>query len=128
MADDDADNKIRHFNMNEIEKAEKAKKKGKKNKKNVPVVEDNFKIDTADPRFAKLYESHEFAIDPTNPRFKETAAMKALLEEGRKKRKQGRDGDEEPQREPKKSKKVEDGGDVDIKKLAARVKAKSKQK
>ena len=128
MADDDADNKIRHFNMNEIEKAEKAKKKGKKNKKNVPVVEDNFKIDTADPRFAKLYESHEFAIDPTNPRFKETTAMKALLEEGRKKRKQGRDGDEEPAREPKKSKKVEDGGDVDIKKLAARVKAKSKQK
>ncbi|KAG9203351.1 hypothetical protein G6514_003004 [Epicoccum nigrum] len=59
--------------------------------------------------------------------FKERAVMKSLLEEGRKKRNQGRDGDEEPQREPKKPKKVEDGGDVDIKKLAARVKAKSKQ-
>ncbi|KAJ8109944.1 hypothetical protein OPT61_g7082 [Boeremia exigua] len=128
MADDE-DNKIRHFNMNEIEKAEKAKKKGKKGKKNAPVVEDNFKIDTADPRFAKLYESHEFAIDPTNPRFKETSGMKALLEEGRKKRKQGGERDEpEQDRQPKKSKKVDDGGDVDIKKLAARVKAKSKQK
>src|SRR5690242_6297581 len=127
MADDE-DNKVRHFNMNEIEKAEKAKKKGKKGKKNAPVVEDNFKIDTADPRFAKLYESHEFAIDPTNPRFKETSGMKALLEEGRKKRKQGREGDEpEQDRQPKKSKKVENSGDVDIKKLAARVKAKSKQ-
>ncbi|KAJ4990282.1 pre-rRNA processing protein [Stagonosporopsis vannaccii] len=127
MADDE-DNKIRHFNMNEIEKAEKAKKKGKKGKKNAPVIEDNFKIDTADPRFAKLYESHEFAIDPTNPRFKETSGMKALLEEGRKKRKQGREGDEPGQdRQPKKSKKVEASGDVDIKKLAARVKAKSKQ-
>ncbi|KAF1927965.1 uncharacterized protein M421DRAFT_92804 [Didymella exigua CBS 183.55] len=128
MADDE-DNKMRHFNMNEIEKAEKAKKKGKKGKKNAPVVEDNFKIDTADPRFAKLYESHEFAIDPTNPKFKETSGMKALLEEGRKKRKQGREGDEpEAERQPKKSKNAEDTGDIDIKKLAARVKAKSKQK
>ncbi|KZM25927.1 nucleus [Ascochyta rabiei] len=128
MADDE-DNKMRHFNMNEIEKAEKAKKKGKKGRKNAPVVEDNFKIDTSDPRFAKLYESHEFAIDPTNPRFKETSGMKALLEEGRKKRKQGREGDEpEQDRQPKKSKKVDDDGDVDIKKLAARVKAKSKQR
>lgn len=128
MADDE-DNKMRHFNMNEIEKAEKAKKKGKKGRKAAPVVEDNFKIETNDPRFAKLYESHEFAIDPTNPRFKETSAMKALLEEGRKKRKQGREGDEpEQDRQLKKSKMVDDGGDVDIKKLAARVKAKSKQR
>ncbi|KAF3052603.1 pre-rRNA-processing protein esf1 [Didymella keratinophila] len=128
MADDE-DSKMRHFNMNEIEKAEKAKKKGKKGKKNAPIVEDDFKINTADPRFAKLYESHEYAIDPTNPRFKETSGMKALLEEGRKKRKQGREGDEpEAERLPKKSKKVEESGDVDIKKLAARVKAKSKQK
>jgi hypothetical protein len=127
MADDE-DNKVRHFNMNEIEKAEKAKKKGKKGRKNAPVVEDDFKINTSDPRFAKLYESHEFAIDPTNPRFKETSGMKALLEEGRKKRKNGREADEpEQDRQSKKSKKV-DVGDVDIKKLAARVKAKSKQR
>jgi hypothetical protein len=126
----DEDSKMRHFDMNEIEKAEKAKKKGRKAKKNAPVVEDNFKIDTSDPRFAKLYESHEFAIDPTNPRFKETSGMKALLEEGRKKRKQGRDDGEEPERErqPKKSKGEEADGSEDIKKLAARVKAKSKQK
>jgi hypothetical protein len=127
MAGED-DAKLRHFNMDEIVKAEKAKKKGKKAKKNVPVVEDNFKINTNDPRFAKLYESHEFAIDPTNPKFKETAGMKALLEEGRKKRKQVV-ADDEPEREPesKKSKKEQDGGDDDVKKLAARIKAKSKK-
>jgi hypothetical protein len=130
MAGED-DGKMRHFNMNEIEKAEKAaKKKGKKAKKakkTAPVIEDNFAINTTDPRFSKLYESHEFAIDPTNPRFKETTGMKALLEEGRKKRKQVREDDEvEP--ESKKSRKEQDGGEDDVKKLAARIKAKSKQK
>ncbi|KAH7350345.1 hypothetical protein BKA66DRAFT_575766 [Pyrenochaeta sp. MPI-SDFR-AT-0127] len=128
MADED-DSTMRHFNMNEIVKAEKAKKKkkGKKGQTDVTVVEDNFKINTADPRFAKLYESHEFAIDPTNPRFKETAGMKALLEEGRKKRKQGKDMDEPGrERDSKKSKQDEAGGEDDVRKLAARIKAKSK--
>ncbi|KAH7061972.1 hypothetical protein BKA63DRAFT_527180 [Paraphoma chrysanthemicola] len=120
--------KTHHFDMKEIAKAEKAKKKGKKAKKTAaPVVEDNFKVNTADPRFAQLYESHEFAIDPTNPRFKESAGMKALLDEGRKKRKQG-GGEVEPdrEREPKKSKKEANGDENDAKKLAARLKAKSK--
>ena len=55
--------------------------------------------------------------------------MRALLEEGRKKRKQGKDGDEpELGRETKKSKQDAVDGDEDIKKLAARVKAKSRQK
>lgn len=124
---DDEDSKVRHFDMNEILKAEKAKKKGKKKSKGAaPAAEDNFQINTADPRFAKLYESHEFAIDPTNPRFKGTSGMKALLDEGRKKRKHDRDGDgDDPQ--PKKGRKEEAPGDTeDLKKLAARVKAKSK--
>lgn len=126
MAGDEEEN-MRHFDMNEIIKAEKAKKKGKKAKKNAPVVEDNFKINTADPRFAKLYESHEFAIDPTHPRFKETTAMKALLEEGRKKRKQDKGDDDEVDRE-RETKKSKAGGEDDLKKLAARIKAKSKQR
>lgn len=128
MADEDND-KMRHFNMNEIIKAEKLKKKGKKAKKNAPVVEDNFDLNTVDPRFAKLYESHEFAIDPTNPKFKETAGMKKLLEEGRKKRKQEKDVDDtETDRTSKKSKQAAAGVDDDVTKLAARVKAKSKAK
>lgn len=90
---DDKDTEVRHFDMNEIEKAEKrAKKKGKHRKKDKSsiggeLVTDNFKLDTKDPRFApRLFENHEFAIDPTNPKFKGTAGMKALLDEGRKRR------------------------------------------
>jgi hypothetical protein len=134
MADEDGDDaKMRHFNMNEIVKSEKAKKKkGTKAKKNAAkaIVEDNFAIDTQDPRFAKLYESHEFAIDPTNPRFKDTQAMKALLEEGRKKRKMGGAEGEEVERDGggKKVKQDMGAGEEDVRKLAERVKAKSKKR
>jgi hypothetical protein len=88
---DDTNTEVRHFDMNEIEKAEKrAEKKGKHRKKDQVQhdadVEDDFKMDTDDPRFARLYDNHEFAIDPTNPRFKGTTGMKALLEKGRKRR------------------------------------------
>lgn len=94
MLDDNDDGKImRHFDMNEIEREEKmARKKGKKGKKSGSrkEVQDGtilqntgFIMDTHDPRFASLYENHEFAIDPTNPRFKKTKGMEALLEEGR---------------------------------------------
>ncbi|PSN62318.1 hypothetical protein BS50DRAFT_533364 [Corynespora cassiicola Philippines] len=124
---DDEESNLKHFNMNEIEKAEKAKKKGKKRAKGKEAIpDDNFKINTNDPRFAQLYESHEYAIDPTNPRFKGTSGMKALLEEGRKKRKHGRDDDED--RGEKKAKTIQPAADTDdLKKLAARVKAKSKK-
>ncbi|KAK5303806.1 pre-rRNA-processing protein esf1 [Exophiala xenobiotica] len=105
MADDDLSgddkksSKIRHFDMKEIERAEKqARKKGKKgknqtSKKGAATAAaagdiraeggDDFNVDTADPRFGRLFSSHEYAIDPTNPRFKGTKGMKALLEEGR---------------------------------------------
>ncbi|KAF9739352.1 hypothetical protein PMIN06_000952 [Paraphaeosphaeria minitans] len=122
---DEKDSKVQHFDMNDVLKAEKAKKKGKKNKKAAKEVPaDNFDINTNDPRFAKLFESHDFAIDPTNPRFKETSGMKKLLEEGRKKRKLDRDEDEA---EVKKPKKEAAGEPDDVKKLAARLKAKSKR-
>ncbi|KAK5443250.1 pre-rRNA-processing protein esf1 [Exophiala xenobiotica] len=106
MADDDLggddkkSSRIRHFDMKEIERAEKqARKKGKKGKnktaKNGAAAAaedihaeggDDFKVDTADPRFGRLFSSHEYAIDPTNPKFKGTKGMKALLEEGRKRK------------------------------------------
>ena len=92
MADDE-DTEVRHFDMKEIEKAEKrAKKKGKRGRKDKSLIEDeavtdDFKVDTQDPRFApRLFANHEFAIDPTNPKYKGTAGMKALLDESRKRR------------------------------------------
>jgi len=139
MVDDDAAGGagMRHFDMNEVAKVEKAKKQKEKKKRGKGAGEeeveektDGFKMDVQDPRFARLFESHEFAIDPTNPKFKGTEGMKALLEEGRRKRKAGRDdGDEEGMRT--KSKKMKDNpeegtaGD-DLNKLVERVKGKTK--
>lgn len=132
---DDKSAGMSHFDMNEIEKAEKkARKKGKKGKskqEQEPVAGDDFQVDVADPRFASLYESHEYAIDPTNPKFKATSGMKALLEEGRKRRRVGGVDDDVPtetlKKQKKTSSKLHDAAeDVDLKKLVARVKSKTK--
>jgi len=102
MIDDDSTNKngdtvprskVNHFDINEIAKAEKAlkkKKKGKMSAREKSALQakenDDFKMDVADPRFGAVFERPEFAVDPSNPRFKGTEGMKALLEEGRRKR------------------------------------------
>lgn len=149
MADDEtgANAHLRHFDINEIEKAEKKKqkKKGKKGKKakgedegEAVADQEGFEMNTQDPRFKALFESHEYAIDPTNPRFRGTKGMKALLEEGRKKRKVGRGAEEEEEEEEdargKRAKKArqadgaEGAGDAeDLKKLVERVKGKTKR-
>jgi hypothetical protein len=129
---DDKDTEVRHFDMNEIEKAEKrAKKKGKHRKKDRSLVEgetvkDDFKVDTQDPRFApRLFENHEFAIDPTNPKFKGTAGMKALLDEGRKRRaKESLDPEQKsvPKHEKLSKDAVKAGEGEDVKKLVEKVK------
>ncbi|GJQ10657.1 hypothetical protein GpartN1_g2448.t1 [Galdieria partita] len=54
-------------------------RKPKKNK--VKSTDENFSIDTEDPRFAALYHSYDFALDPTDARFKKTSGMKKLLHE-----------------------------------------------
>jgi hypothetical protein len=144
MADDEANGEgVRHFDMREIEKAEKearrkGKNKGKKTKKTAEEgVKDDFKVQAEDPRFKALFDSHEYAIDPTNPRFKGTEGMKSLLEEGRKKRKRedreiGGEGEGEGVEVAKKNKKGKggssgkeakaDGGDDELKGLVARLK------
>lgn len=138
---------MKHFDMNEIEKAEKQarkKKKGSKaarsksDEKTEPA--DDFQMDVGDPRFARLFESHEFAIDPTNPRFKATSGMTALLEEGRKRRRnrEGMDEDDDrmEDRGGKRSKKQKKGSSDakettgepdDLKKLVEKVKRKAQK-
>lgn len=133
---DDKKSDVKHFDMNEIEKAEKqARRKGKGKGKSKAkgqdeaAVTDDFQMDVSDPRFSRLFESHEFAIDPTNPKFKATSGMKALLDEGRKRR---RDRDEKPE-EPeertgkKKQKKgaSKEAESEDLKKLVDKVKRKT---
>ncbi|KAB8230629.1 pre-rRNA-processing protein ESF1 [Aspergillus alliaceus] len=129
---DDENKNIKHFDMNEIEKAEKqARKKGKgKGKgKQTPALVDDFQMDVSDPRFARLFESHEFAIDPTNPRFKATSGMKQLLEEGRKRRRNRDDRAEEEEvgRSDQKKQKKSEGGSEDLKKLVDKVKRKTQK-
>lgn len=86
-----------HFDIDAIHRAEKAKgkKHAKSNKgKNrhsdqggaATGLQPGFEMNVEDDRFRNVFESHEFAIDPSNPRFKGTEGMKKLLAEGRRKR------------------------------------------
>lgn len=112
MAEDADENQaehLDHFDMKDIIRAEKVKAKKGKARKRAEAKEtrgglqEDFEMDVDDDRFKAVFDSHEFAIDPSNPKFQGTEGMKKLLEEGRKKRRSG-DGDEEPR-----SKKVKKG-------------------
>ncbi|GJJ13892.1 hypothetical protein Clacol_008149 [Clathrus columnatus] len=76
-----------HFDMRAVIKAEKEKarkrRKGKKPTKDQHANEtqEEFVPDVNDARFKALHEDHAFAIDPSNPHFKKTKTMSALLEE-----------------------------------------------
>jgi len=90
----------RSFSMAAIRKAEKDARKGTKGKKkkakkgwkgesledNGEQVDDGFVMNVQDDRFKEAFENHDFAIDPSNPKFVETEGMKKLLQEGRKRR------------------------------------------
>ncbi|KAF3766798.1 hypothetical protein M406DRAFT_97667 [Cryphonectria parasitica EP155] len=111
MADnpDEGAGHLDHFDMNEILKAEKnKKKKGKKGRKDTETaadLQDDFRMDVHNDRFKAVFEDHEFAIDPSNPKFKGTVGMKSMLEEGRRKRKHGGDEAGSERRRDQKSKK-----------------------
>lgn len=97
--DDDADNK--HFTMKDVLKAEKAKKGKKKNKRKhddddaAQQVVELFKADLDDDRFREVFESHDYAIDPTNTEYKQTLTMKQILEERGKRKKRKHDNGNE---------------------------------
>lgn len=74
LDDESSMNERNHFNMREIIKAEK---KG--------TSSDSFNIKVEDPRFTAVFDSSQYAIDPTHPNFKRTKNMMKLLEAKRKK-------------------------------------------
>jgi hypothetical protein len=87
-----------------------------------------FAVDTSDPRFAPLYESPAFALDPTSASFRRNAATDAILEERRKRRRAiVSQGEAAVQREQARDDDGRAGGDSasSIAALADRVKAKS---
>jgi hypothetical protein len=139
MQDNSTDNpaeRLDHFDINEIARAEKAKKKrqrskkmskGKEEESKRGGMQEGFQMDVADPRFKAVFESHEFAIDPSNPKFRDTEGMKKLLEEGRRKRKDDRGDGEEVVKESKKRKGDDDVANTDLKGLAEMIKKKAKR-
>ncbi|KAJ1700832.1 hypothetical protein LUZ63_000611 [Rhynchospora breviuscula] len=68
--DEDKKSEKKGYNMKRL------KVKGKKGKKETDDVEEKFPdVDVrADPRFSALINSHDFALDPTDPQFKRTPA------------------------------------------------------
>lgn len=91
---EDEQNK-QHFNMKQIEENEgltKSKKKRlikKQKNKKTTIEEDNFQVDVNDSRFAALYNSHHFNIDPADPHYRKTKGSEALISEKLKRRAQG---------------------------------------
>lgn len=89
----------RDFDMRGLEKLErhankKLRGKRKRQLQNLAanVSGQGFQVDTKDDRFSAMLEGTDdrFGIDRTNPAFKETTAMKTLLEEQAKRRKKNR--------------------------------------
>ena len=123
-----------HFDMKEIVRAEKqkGKKKGKKGKKGAEDqggLQEDFAMDVEDSRFKAVFENHEFAIDPSNPKYKATQGMKKLLEEGRKKRKAGPGESPNGKQDHRNSKKAKADGDLgELSSLVNTLKKKAKAK
>ena len=137
----------RHFNMREIVKSEKDERKRNKMKKHKQVRDEeaakavlgeSFAIDTADSRFKeRIFGSHDFAVDPSNPHYGATRATEGLLEEGRKRRQNRhemlKDGGKSEAGSHDKSSRVTqrssgEGGDGEVQDLMAKIKSQSKSK
>ncbi|KAI8630462.1 hypothetical protein F5Y19DRAFT_46976 [Xylariaceae sp. FL1651] len=136
MADDSNDqaDHLDHFNIDEIARAEKKKakkfkKKGKNKVEDHGGLQEGFEMDVSDNRFKAVFEDHEFAIDPSNPKYKSTPGMKKLLEEGRKKRKINSDDFDEPPPASGKAKKTKiKGTDDDLNSLVESIRQKAQSK
>ncbi|KAF7793336.1 hypothetical protein EIP86_004448 [Pleurotus ostreatoroseus] len=128
-ASDNPNGELKHFDMKAVLKAEKGK--GKKHKRNkskkndgdeANELQEDFAIDVKDERFKAVLEDHTFAIDPSNPQFKKTKSMAALLDERSKRQKDS----SHKRRESKASdKKTEADKSNSLKSLVESVKRKS---
>ncbi|EED92817.1 predicted protein [Thalassiosira pseudonana CCMP1335] len=99
IAGDDDEEHTKDFDMRGLAKLEKhagKKLKGKRKRQHETLAANvsgqEFQIDTTDDRFAALIDGSDdrFGIDRTNPLYKETGAMKTLLQEQSKRRRKNR--------------------------------------
>uniref|UniRef100_A0A8D0H9W0 ESF1 nucleolar pre-rRNA processing protein homolog n=1 Tax=Sphenodon punctatus TaxID=8508 RepID=A0A8D0H9W0_SPHPU len=88
MMDEEEETK-KHFNYEKIvEQQNLSKKKKKQLMKKKELVDDEFQVNVADPRFQAMYSSHLFNLDPSDPNFKKTKAVEKILEEKARRREQ----------------------------------------
>ncbi|KJA29425.1 hypothetical protein HYPSUDRAFT_127220 [Hypholoma sublateritium FD-334 SS-4] len=126
VASSNPDAEPKHFNLKSVIKAEKSKKrrKGRKDKKEDDgEAQEDFAVNVKDDRFKVLFEDHQYAIDPTNPHFKKTKAMSALLDERQKRQRELRD--EQPEGAAVKTKATGEVGPKSLQSLVESVKRKS---
>ena len=142
-ADEDRDGERENsFNMKHLGTKKKKKKNRSKRKEreedddsDAPEDgDDGFRVDTGDDRFSAIFESQQFAIDPNDPKFKETPAMQKIMEERqerRRKKKSRQKGDATDSSSGPKKKKKKKNKDKqvvktnDIAQLVASVKRKA---
>lgn len=86
MLEDD-DNKA-HFSLKKIQENENESKSKKRRKQlkqrkftEKNEIKDNFQINVSDDRFAAVFSSHQYNIDPTDSHFKKTKGMELLIQE-----------------------------------------------
>ncbi|KAH8835236.1 pre-rRNA-processing protein ESF1 [Flagelloscypha sp. PMI_526] len=122
VGDGPSNNGQKHFDLKAVIKAEKKtklkdKRKGKNRAStiNEDEAQEDFSLDLADNRFAAVHEDPSFAIDPSNPRFKKTKGMSALLDERVRRQSSKR----------RRSPSPTGTGDGDLQSLARKVKQKS---
>lgn len=132
--EEDGMGKFKHFDMKEIRKAEKEKDKKKKRKGKKGAKDGDAGVQEApeapalDDRFKNMFESHEYAVDTSNPQYTGTQTMQKMLQEGRKRKGAGDDGEGEGVADKKKRKREEGAPEVDLGGLVASVKKKAKGK
>ncbi|KAL3791391.1 hypothetical protein ACHAWO_005015 [Cyclotella atomus] len=122
IAGDDDEEHVKDYDMRGLAKLERhaGKKLKGKRKRQMETLAANvsgqeFQIDTSDDRFAALLDGADdrFGIDRTNPMYKETGAMKTLLEEQTKRRKnRGKKQDSAVTSQPSKEADTKITGDV----------------
>ncbi|XP_029157183.1 ESF1 homolog [Nylanderia fulva] len=90
LMDQNEDGK-KHFNMKQIEEnatMSKSKRKRLSKKKNLEeeIKDDDFEVNVKDSRFAALFTSHHFNIDPADSHYRKTKGTEALVNEKLKRR------------------------------------------
>nr|SVE92883.1 EOG090X0289 [Moina brachiata] len=118
---DEHDNR-KHFDYKSIVKEETGKKDKKKSGEPSKQRDDSFKVILDDPRFSALYTSHHFNLDPSDPSFKKTEAMEAILQEKQRRRANTETVPGDKQEEPK-AKQFK--GDTELSRLVRSVKGKA---